>query len=314
MSTPFNRGTGLIIIEARNSNPNGDPDQESDPRTLEADGRGVISPVSYKRKLRDIVSAGGDAFELAKAQLKLETEGDTNQYGILESRGRRREEIGKMDAPTFKSAFWDARVFGNTFLESLKEKGENEEDKSESKDKKAKASKKDDRDLSHFINTGAVQFGVGISIAVIEIDRLTLTNKSGVEDGKDRGMAPLGFRVVRHAIYVMPFFVNPAIARKTGMTEKDLELLKFLVPHAYTQTSSAIRPFVNVIHAWYGDHKTPLGSCPDALLIDELTPKFLKNDQASSGLGDYKIPQLSDLSDELKNRFQSITDLSNSNF
>jgi CRISPR/Cas system type I-B associated protein Csh2 (Cas7 group RAMP superfamily) len=50
----MNRATGLLIIEVTNSNPNGNPDQESDPR-LRPDERGMISPVSFKRKLRDLV-------------------------------------------------------------------------------------------------------------------------------------------------------------------------------------------------------------------------------------------------------------------
>jgi CRISPR/Cas system type I-B associated protein Csh2 (Cas7 group RAMP superfamily) len=33
----LNRGTGLLVIEVRHSNPNGDPDAESEPRTLDAD-------------------------------------------------------------------------------------------------------------------------------------------------------------------------------------------------------------------------------------------------------------------------------------
>ena len=41
----LNRGTGLLIVEVVNSNPNGDPDQESDPRQR-PDGKGEISPVS----------------------------------------------------------------------------------------------------------------------------------------------------------------------------------------------------------------------------------------------------------------------------
>jgi len=49
------RATGLLIIEVRNSNPNGDPDRESDPRRRSHDQRGVISGVSFKRKLRHLV-------------------------------------------------------------------------------------------------------------------------------------------------------------------------------------------------------------------------------------------------------------------
>jgi Cas7 group CRISPR-associated protein Csh2 len=49
------RVTGLLVIEVRNANPNGDPDQESDPRNRGHDGRGLISAPSFKRKLRDLV-------------------------------------------------------------------------------------------------------------------------------------------------------------------------------------------------------------------------------------------------------------------
>jgi len=44
------------------------------------------------------------------------------KYNILETRFRERKEIEKMDAFKFASEFWDARIFGNTFLESLKDK------------------------------------------------------------------------------------------------------------------------------------------------------------------------------------------------
>jgi CRISPR-associated protein Csd2 len=311
MKASFNRGTGLIIIEARNSNPNGDPDQESDPRILDVDGRGVISPVSYKRKLRDIVLANGDAFTIAKDKLKLAADGDSNAYGILEMRGRRREDIKQMDAAKFKAAYWDARVFGNTFLEAMKDGDDTDEADAPAKVKGAKVPKAEVRDLSHFISTGAVQFGVGISVAPVTMDRMTLTNKSGVEEGKDRGMAPLGFRVVRHGLYVLPFFVNPAIADKTGMTAKDLALLQFLIPYAYTQTSSAVRPFVDVLHAWYIEHKSPLGSCPDGLLVDALTPKLKEGVTEPASLSDYAVPTDKALSDDLRKRVQGIRDLCN---
>ena len=268
----FNRGTGLLVIEVRNSNPNGDPDQESDPRTYADTDHGVISPVSFKRKLRDLVQdEDGPAMTLARERLKLGGGGDENAYGILESRGRDRKAIEKMDAQTFSRAYWDGRVFGNTFLESMKGKPK--------------------ADVSHFISTGTVQVGLGASVAPVEIERMTNTNEAGVQEGKDRGMAPLGFRVVRHGLYTMPFFVNPMMARKNGCTALDIDLLKFLIPHAYTQTASAARPFVSVLHAWYAEHKNPLGSCPDPLLIDALTPtKTADPDLPSTGLADYDVP------------------------
>lgn len=288
----LNRGTGLIVLEVRHSNPNGDPDAESEPRTLDIDGRGLISPVSFKRKLRDTVAdEEGPVWQLAADALRLGTNGNGRSYQILESRGRERDVIFKMDAETFGNTFWDARVFGNTFLEDIKGKD-------------YKPGEKD-----HFISTGVAQFGPGISIAPIEVERLTTTNKAGVEEGKDRGMAPLGWRVVRHAVYSMPFFVNPMAARKTGCGVLDIELLKFLIPHAYRNTASAVRPFVEVRHAWYAEHRGPLGSCPDYLIIDALTPRKVHGDpeEPSRSIEEYEVP--TKLPEEIRRRLASFEDL-----
>lgn len=286
---PFNRGTGLLVIEVRHSNPNGDPDQESEPRTIDADGRGLISPVSYKRKLRDLVAdKDGPVWQAAQDALRL---GSERRYEILETRGRDRAEIAKMDAETFTGTFWDARLFGNTFLESMK----GAEDKG---------------DVAHFISTGAVQFGPGVSISPIDVERLTTTNKAGVQEGKDRGMAPLGWRVVRHGVYAMPFFVNPMMASKTGCEASDVDLMKFLVPHAYRSTASAVRPFVEVRHAWYAEHRSPLGSCPDSRIIDALTPRRVDSQDAtepSTSAADYVFP--TDLPAEVLDRLASFEDL-----
>ncbi len=291
-SAAFNRGTGLLVIEVRHSNPNGDPDAESEPRTIDADGRGLISPVSFKRKLRDLVADhDGPVWQAAKKALKLNADGEPRLYGILESRGRNREEIFKKTAEEFAQAFWDGRIFGNTFLEDIKGKN-------------FKPGEKD-----HFISTGVVQFGPGISIAPVEVERLTTTNKAGVEEGKDRGMAPLGWRVVRHAVYAMPFFVNPMMARKTGCDSHDIDLMKFLIPHAYRSTASAVRPFVEIRQAWYAEHKSPLGSCPDSLILDALTPKKVKGkpDEPSTSIEEYDIPPK--LPNDVRERLAGFEDL-----
>ncbi len=114
------RITGLLILEVRKSNPNGDPERESSPRQR-PDGKGEISPVSVKRKLRDLVlEKEGVVWDEIKKTLDL----DDNRFQILESRGRNRDEIKKKMEPkdgkigqAFIDAYWDARLFGNTFLE-----------------------------------------------------------------------------------------------------------------------------------------------------------------------------------------------------
>ncbi|NGZ07786.1 MAG: CRISPR-associated protein [Nitrospira sp. LK70] len=272
------RATGLLIIEVRDSNPNGDPDRESDPRQR-PDGKGEISPVSFKRKLRDLVEdKTGQVWQTLGKELK------ADQFVILESRGRKRDEIKKElqgDGQAFKTKYWDGRVFGNTFLEE---------------------------DASTTVKTGVVQFGLGLSLAPIDIRRLTNTNKAGVEEGKDRGMAPMGYRVVHHGVYCMPFFVNPSMAHKTGCTKQDIDLLLKLIPLAYTHTRSYVRPMVEIRHAWYVEHKSPLGSCSDFALIDVLTPKKKgDSNKPSEQWQDYDVP--SGLPGELQGKIASIRDL-----
>lgn len=313
----FPRGTGLLIIEVRHSNPNGDPDAESEPRTIDTDGRGLISPVSFKRKLRDLVGAkDGAAWEHAANLLALVSD-NARSYDILETRGRIRSDITAMDRATFVHSFWDGRIFGNTFLEEAKDATTeaSADDDSKSTMRRKGSTRKGNASEStapstrdHFISTGVVQFGPGISVSPVEIERLTMTSKAGVQEGKDRGMAPLGWRVVRHGVYTMPFFVNPMMARKTGCTSTDVDLLKLLLPHAYSATASAIRPFVEIRHAWYAEHKSPLGSCPDSMILDALTPtRSNDSDKPSSSVSEYQIPEA--LPDPVLSRLASFEDL-----
>lgn len=292
MNNDIKRATGLLVIEVVNSNPNGDPDRESDPRQR-PNGLGEISPVSFKRKLRDLVEdAEGPVFEAVSKELNI----NKTEYMILESRGRDRksitqemgESIKDFDQEKFlKSAFvkkyWDGRIFGNTFLEEGGNKG--------------------------YIKTGVAQFVMGLSVAPILIQRHTNTSKAGVEEGKAQGMAPLAYRVVEHGVYCMPFYINPSHAHKSGCTQKDVDLLKKLIPYAYDHTRSAIRPDVRIRHAWYMEHHTPLGSCADWRLIDALTPKRKGDDpmRPSTSWNDYDVPPV--LPYTLKEKVESFVDL-----
>lgn len=274
----LNRATGLLIIEVINSNPNGDPDRESDPRQR-PDDRGEISPVSFKRKLRDLVeNKEGPVWQTIKEKMGLNDE----EFMILEQRGRDRKLIeSELKDGKFIRKYWDARLFGNTFLEE---------------------------GSSTSIKTGAVQFGMGVSIAPILIERQTTTNKSGVQEGKDRGMAPLAYRIVQHGVYAMPFFVNSSAAKQSGCTKQDVDLMLKLIPYAYPHTASYIRPAVEIRHAWYLEHQGALGSCSDFALIEALMPKKVNEpDRPSLSWQDYTVP--TQLPDEFTKKLLSITDL-----
>jgi CRISPR/Cas system type I-B associated protein Csh2 (Cas7 group RAMP superfamily) len=137
---------------------------------------------------------------------------------------------------------------------------------------------------------------------------MTTTNKSGVQTGKDRGMAPLAYRVVEHAVYAMPFFVNASAARKTECSLRDIEVLRHLIPLAYSQTSSYVRTSVEIRHAWYIEHSSPLGSASDLELIAALAPrKRERPEEPSKGWEDYEVPVA--LPEGLQSRVAPLRDL-----
>jgi CRISPR-associated protein Csd2 len=260
--------TGLLIIEARNSNPNGDPDNDGAPR-IRPDGIGEISAVSLKRKMRDLV---GNKTGPVWLQIASELDLDGSGYDILEERGRDRA-ICQARLESGSPGFWDGALFGNTFLEEKENGG------------------------SDTMRCGALQLGIGLSLAPIDCQFATWTNKSGVEADKDRGMAPNAQKLVVHGLYALPFFVNPTAGLKSGCTLTHVNIFLALIKYVCSHTASVTRPMVDIIHAHTFTHNDPCGSCRPLALIDALTPKKLGDPtQPSISVADYCIPQWADVS------------------
>jgi Cas7 group CRISPR-associated protein Csh2 len=293
------RATGLLVIEVCNSNPNGDPDQESDPRRRSHDNRGMITGVSFKRKIRDLVLRKDElVWQTIASGLGIENNNGSwkkgeYEFDILESRDTIRAEVNQLlnEFDKFKKKFWDGRVFGNTFLEE---------------------------GTSNTVRSGVAQFGLAVSVSPVRVHRLTKTKLAPAqsaregEQGPSRGMAPLAHRVVEHAIYGMPFFINPTGAqgkRGTGCTSLDVALLLQLIRYAYPHTKSDIRPLVEIRHAWYAEHEDDLGSFSEFEFIEMLTPRRKGGDRempSVSGIplnDQYEVPDKkpSDFKGKLKN-------------
>lgn len=291
------RATGLLIIAAENVNPNGDPDRESDPRQRNHDNRGYISGVSFKRKIRDLIELkNGPIWQRYKKEMNLQDE----KFCILESRNRGfadvtdaseawRKVIDLMDkgenGKDVANKYWDARVFGATFLE-----------KGDGAPVAGRAAGARDR---KYIRTGVAHFGIAVSVSPVRIYRDTNTKKASAQESKDRGMAPLACRYVEHAIYCMPIFINPTAAVESGCTAKDIALLCQLIRHAYPDTRSVARGhgLLEVRHAWYAEHEDELGSFSEFDFIERLTPRRKggnRNEPSVSGIplmDQYEIPQ-----------------------
>lgn len=289
MSEKLNRGTGLLWIEAINSNPNGDPDRDGDPRQR-SDGRGEISPVSVKHKIREIVAdKGGPLWQEVSTDLGISCD-EEDRFDVLERRETKREEVKKLSNEDFLDRFWDVRVFGSTFLEK-------------SKTNVGGGNKKDTEDGSSFIHTGVVQFGMGVSLSPLEVERLTTTKVLPVEEDKNKGMAPLAYRIVQYGLYMMPFFINATVARRTKCTKRDIDLLLRILPFAYQESASYVRPQVHIRRAYYVAHARARGCFSDFDIIDALTPESLGEGPARS-LKDYDVDGMKGRIAEINGRME----------
>jgi Cas7 group CRISPR-associated protein Csh2 len=275
------RASGLLVVEVINSNPNGDPDRESDPR-IRPDERGEISPVSIKRKIRELIEDKEGPVWAGIARL-LNPNPDSAKFCILESRKTRREDvIREINKTKSVAKYWDARVFGNTFLE--------------------------DKMSDEHLRTGVVQFGLGVSVSPVRIERLTTTKQMAVQADKTRGMAPLGYRVVEHGVYTVPFCMNPSAARKSGCEQLDIQVLLKVIPYLYSHTPSYVRSQVEIRHAWYIEHRSALGSASDFALMEALTPrKRCEPEAPSRSWADYEVPTV--LPGPLQARVEPLRDL-----
>jgi CRISPR-associated protein Csd2 len=297
------RATGLLVIVAENVNPNGDPDRESDPRQRSHDRRGYISGVSFKRKLRDLVELKkGPVWQHMSKKLSL----NDDLFCILESRERGFSEVKDageawrkvlelIDKGNNGSAvinkYWDARVFGATFLE----KGE---------DAPQTGGGVGSSDRKH-IRTGVAQFGIAVSVAPVRIHRDTNTKKASAQESKDRGMAPLACRYVEHGVYCMPFFVNPTAAIQSGCTAKDIALLLSLIKPAYANTRSVTRSHgvIEILHAWYAEHDDDLGSFSEFEFIEKLTPRRKGGNREKESESGVPLKDQYDVPDKMPNDF-----------
>ncbi len=85
--------------------------------------------------------------------------------------------------------------------------------------------------------------------------------------------------------------------------------MQYLIPYAYRLTASVSRAQVEIVHAWYAEHRSPLGSCPDSVILDSMTPKKTKGnpEEPSTSIEEYDIPTA--LDDKIKANLSSFDDL-----
>lgn len=257
-----------VVVCVKNANPNGDPLNGNRPR-VNYDGRGELSDVCIKRKIRNRLMNEGHAIFVQSDDNRMD------DYRSLRSRAEGvLKSVNMKDEVKYREAAckqWvDVRAFGQVFAYS----GGGE------------------AGVSIGIR-GPVSVHPAFSVAPV-LDRVTsiqiTKSVSGEGDGTKRASDTMGMKHrVDHGVYVFYGSMNPQLATKTGFTDEDAEAIKEALRTLFRNDASSARPegSMEVYKVYWWKHNNPNGQYSSAKVhrLVEVKPK--KEDPDS--IEDYEI-------------------------
>lgn len=266
MSTELkNRYDFMLIFDVKDGNPNGDPDAGNLPRVDTETGEGLVTDVCLKRKVRNYVQltkgeeVGYDIFVKEKAVLNKAIE---MAYADLSidlakppsdvSDGKKRNKEGQGQGSEVQQArvkmcekYFDIRTFGAV--------------------------------MSTGANAGQVRGPVQITFArsvdpVVTLEhsitRMAVATEAEAEkqSGDNRTMGRKN--TIPYGLYVAYGFVSSALAKQTGFSEEDFELLVQALVGMFDQDRSAARGLMATQKLIVFKHDSALGNAPSHKLFD----------------------------------------------
>lgn len=271
-----NRYDFVILFDVENGNPNGDPDAGNMPRIDPETGRGLVTDVCLKRKIRNYI-------ETVKE--------DEKGYGIYikdnvplnRSDAKAFEYLGVTDAKTAKKNdpdldrkvrdfmcenFYDIRTFGavmTTFVKAALNCGQ---------------------------VRGPVQLGFAQSIDPIVPQEVTITRVAITkeEDAQNKETEMGRKYIVPYGLYRAEGFISANLARKvTGFSEDDLSLFWKAIINMFENDRSAARGKMAVRELIVFKHDSELGEAPAHKLFDAVHVGRIDPGTPARSFKDYKV-------------------------
>lgn len=264
MSTLQNKIDFAVIVSVKNANPNGDPLNGNRPR-IDYEGRGEISDVCIKRKIRDRLMENG---------LPIFVQSDEKKKDNATSLSHRAKmalgnNLNSDNAADLACEKWlDVRAFGQLFAFSAK------------KESKKKSAEDEDSNES---NTGVsipirgpVSIHSAFSKNLINITSTQITksvNSDEPKKGKNMSSDRMGMKHrVDNGIYVFYGSMNPQLAEKTKFTDEDANAIKQVLPKLFENDASSARPegSMEVLNVFWWNHGCRAGKISSAKVHNSL--------------------------------------------
>lgn len=257
----------MLLVTAKQANPNGDPLNGNRPRTT-YDGYGEISDVCIKRKIRNRLQDMGEAI-FVQSQ-------DRSDDGCKSLSDRATSNIKDYDsnedyARKACEKWIDVRTFGQVF---------------------AFKSKSKDKDGVSVGVRGPVSIHQAISVSTVDIESLQITKSVNGEEGDKKGSDTMGMKhMVDFGLYVVKGSINVQLAEKTGYTEEDAEKLKESLRTLFVNDSSSARPdgSMEVKKLFWWKHNNKIGQYSAAKVHNSIEIRQKSFDTVPRSIEDYEI-------------------------
>lgn len=272
-----NRYDFVLLFDVKDGNPNGDPDAGNLPRMDAETGHGLMTDVSLKRKVRNFV--GMAKGEQPHYEIYVKEKAVLNNQHKRAYVGIGREELLAGDDKKRKGGdavddarqwmcrnFFDVRTFGAV--------------------------------MSTGINCGQVRGPVQLTFArsidpIIaqehSITRMAVATEAEAEkqEGDNRTMGRK--HTVPYGLYMAHGFVSSFLAKQTGFSEEDLELLWQALSQMFEHDRSAARGEMTTRGLYVFKHDSELGNAPAHTLFEHIRAKLKVGVAAPRSFDDYDV-------------------------
>jgi CRISPR-associated protein Csd2 len=270
-----NRYDFVYLFDVRNGNPNGDPDAGNMPRMDAETGRGLMTDVALKRKIRNYVAmARGDApgHDIYMQERAVLNRAHERAYTALnlksESKKLPKDEAKARELTAWMCGnFFDIRAFGAV--------------------------------MSTEVNTGQVRGPVQFTFAEsidpivpmeISITRSSVTNEKDAEKN-ERTMGRK--HIVPYGLYRAHGFISGRLAndtkKGTGFSETDLSLVWEALENMFDHDRAAARGEMTARGLIIFKHESDLGNAPAHKLLERVTVERSGTEGPPRGFSDYMV-------------------------
>lgn len=251
-----NRYDFVIFFDVENGNPNGDPDAGNMPRIDPETGRGLVTDVCLKRKIRNYIElvkedeAGYQIYIKDHIPLNRSDAKALEYLGIKNDLKTAKKENPNLDRDIrdfMCRNFYDIRTFGavmTTFVKGSLNCGQ---------------------------VRGPVQLGFAESVDPIVPQEVTITRVAiSTEADAEKKNTEMGRKyIVPYGLYRAEGYISANLARKvTGFSEDDLNLLWQAILNMFENDRSAARGKMAVRELIIFKHDSELGNAPAYKLFE----------------------------------------------